>query len=85
MSEQELVDCSSAQGNNGCNGGFYTNAWDYAIAMGGLLPYNSYLYTSGDSGTTGTCTPGNGTRFGKPSSGNYPSAADQTTLMNLVA
>jgi len=54
LSEQELIDCSSAQYNSGCNGGFYTQAWDYANLKGGLLPYNSYPYTSGTSGVTGT-------------------------------
>lgn len=34
LSEQQLIDCSLDYGTNGCNGGFYTNAWDYLITMG---------------------------------------------------
>jgi cathepsin L len=30
LSEQNLVSCSSLQGNLGCNGGMYARAWNYA-------------------------------------------------------
>jgi C1A family cysteine protease len=35
LSEQELVDCSRGQGNHGCDGGFYDNAWEYNNLKGG--------------------------------------------------
>ena len=35
-SEQQLIDCSSNYGTKGCNGGFYTQAWDYIMAVGML-------------------------------------------------
>lgn len=34
LSEQQLVDCSSAQGNHGCNGGWPLNAMKYVVAHG---------------------------------------------------
>ena len=45
-SEQQLVSCSSAYGNNGCNGGWYFWAWDYEQTNGQVLESN-YPYTSG--------------------------------------
>lgn len=49
-SEQELVDCSSAYGNQGCNGGLMTNCYKYMLAKG-ITGNNDYPYTA----VTGTC------------------------------
>jgi C1A family cysteine protease len=54
LSEQQLVDCSFAQGNSGCNGGWFTNAWSYVYSKGIELA-SAYPYTSGGSGAAGTC------------------------------
>ena len=51
LSEQELVDCGGKTGNQGCNGGFYDEAWDLLISNGGSCPSSSYPYTAKD----GTC------------------------------
>jgi KDEL-tailed cysteine endopeptidase len=54
LSEQNLVSCSSLQGNHGCNGGLYSNAWKYAKTYK-LESEANYPYTSGSNGVTGSC------------------------------
>lgn len=54
LSEQQLMDCSTAQGNQGCNGGLMDNAFTWIIQNGGITGEKDDPYL----GAAGTCPSG---------------------------
>lgn len=58
FSEQQLVDCSRSQGNQGCNGGWPSNALKY-IQASGIQTESQYPYTGRD----GSCHAGAGIKI----------------------
>lgn len=55
-SMQELVTCSQSYGNNGCNGGLMSYAYDYIVGQG-ITGAENYAYTATDGPCLKPATP----------------------------
>jgi len=82
LSEQQLVDCSVKQGNQGCDGGLMDYGFQYVIDNGGLTSESEYPYTA-----TG---PNKCVALGDPVFANISSFKDvpansETALMSAIA
>jgi len=78
VSEQQLVDCSGAEGNQGCNGGLMDYGFTYIMKNNGIGAEGAYPYTAKD----GTChtTPSVSTITGYS---DVP-ANSETALINAI-
>ena len=55
LSEQQIVDCAtSAEGGEGCDGGYVSSGFEYLMSNKAILD-SDYPYTSGTTGTNSTC------------------------------
>jgi len=80
FSEQQLVDCASHYGNNGCGGGLMSHAFLYT-ADKGIVMESEYAYTA----TDGTCKKDVEANGRKINSSFTNVEIDNTALVNAIA
>uniref|UniRef100_A0A2C9JS98 Peptidase C1A papain C-terminal domain-containing protein n=1 Tax=Biomphalaria glabrata TaxID=6526 RepID=A0A2C9JS98_BIOGL len=80
LSEQNLVDCSGAYGNQGCNGGWMNSAFNYIRDNKGINTAVSYPYEA----INGACR-FNSANVGATDTGFVNIAQSESALQNAVA
>jgi C1A family cysteine protease len=82
LSEQQLVDCSSGEGDQGCFGGLMDNAFKYVIQNGGIDTESDYPYFA----RSGSCSSAKAKKHAvKLSSYSDVTPTDEEALETAVA
>lgn len=81
LSEQNLVDCSNAEGNHGCNGGLMQYAFDYVQSNNGIDAEQYYPYIGSD----GICKYNPGGNATSCHGSRYVRQGNETALAETVA
>jgi len=79
LSEQQVVDCSGAYGNQGCYGGYETQVWAYQRDNGAVLA-SDYPYKA----VKGTCSAAGKTVEAKPSTYGRIPAGDVSQIVSRL-
>lgn len=82
LSEQQIVDCSSGYGNNGCKGGNMYRSWQFLAEDGGSNSDSSYPFFSGTTKLAGECMEGD--LFTKISSNIFSVEPNELAFMTAL-
>ena len=87
LSEKDLIDCSGSYGNDGCNGGDASIAFNFTRYNGGIDTEASYPYkaANGDCHFLANSTGANVTGYVKIPSGNESSLLEAVTSVGLIS
>jgi C1A family cysteine protease len=88
LSEQQLVDCAGSSGNQGCNGGLPSSAYNW-IRANGICSAADYPYTGRDGTCKKTCKPvvriSGATNVGKTEAAHQAAVTQQPLSIGIDA